>query len=177
MSIDYFKSLTNFLLHLIVLLFLASAETTIFSSIGFLSKTDIWLTSIVYFSIHREFKAGLLFCFLSSLLIGAFTVTPYSLIVLGLILILVSTHFIKNRSFIEGKAYFMLLNFGAVLVFYITLFVSSWLLNEDPISSPKVFSWLISSMITPFFAAPLRFVFWFIDTLTDSKQPFGFEVH
>ncbi len=177
MSSDYIKSISNFILHLFFLLSLCSLETTIFSSIGFIPHTDLWLVPIVYFSLHREFNSSMLFCFFSCLIVGAFTATPYSSILLGCLLTSCLIYFIKNRSYVEGLPYFMFMALGAVLFFYISLLASSWLLFEDPIASPKVVKWVLSALITPLFAAPLRFIFWVLDTLTNTKQPFGFEVN
>lgn len=171
-----FSIILAFCLHIFVFICLCSIESIFFSPRSSFIEIDLWIVSLVFISLHRNIVTGLIFALITPLFMGAFSGLPYHAATVCFLIVLCSLHVIKSRSFAPGPSYFAICSFIAILTFYFSYFILSWVLGDSAIVNPSVIKWVISALTSSALFAVIRPLLIAVDSSFSIVYPFGFEV-
>lgn len=156
----------NFVLLLIVLVFLAGFQSTFWYQLfGTVPAPMLWLCLIVYVILYRKLYGALFTVYIMSLVLMGFTVMPMKMLLMTLLLVFLILYSIRSRVFWEGPAYYTLMCCIAAFSYHSIYFFSSWLAERN--SAPLEF-WdrSLQLLLTPAFCIPMYWLITKIDKLT-----------
>lgn len=129
-----------------------------------------WLVVLTFVILHRHVGEGVLMVYLFSLSLCAYTALPFEQFLMSNMIGLVLILLIKNRIYWSSPNYFMLMTAAAAAFHFTSIFALSQFLDRNPLRSPELFNWTISSLMTILVSIPIyRFLKWW-DRLTDRDE-------
>ena len=161
--------IVNFILHLLFLALIAGVQTSLWPEIfGTLPAPLSWGIILAYFSFFRTIGVGLLYVYVSSLIITGFTGTGLGMI-LGLqMAVFMSAYFFKARVLWSGLTYQLILGGLTVLLFESLSFFMSWIFEINTISHFSFWHFLFQLVITTLLTPGILWVIRQIDNWTET---------
>ena len=164
--------LTNVFLFLLATLLLAACQTSFWLQIfGYFPPPALWIPVLVYVALFRSTMTAIVMSHLIAIALATSTAMPEGLMMVTCLAVALSVQVFKTRFYWTATTYFMLVCGLATLVFHIYHFAASWVLDDQPLTSPAISSWIIQSLLTPLFAPLLFPVFRWFDQITQRTEP------
>ena len=118
----------NFILICALFLFFCSLQTTTLSQFMQASQTpNLWIAFTVYIALFRKLPESLLWIYFNSLIGTVFSHCPLSIFLISQMIIL---FYIRTISvFWKGGKYFLIFYSSSIILFYISNYLLSFLLN------------------------------------------------
>jgi hypothetical protein len=168
----YALLITNAGLFILSALLLAAGQTSFWLQLfGSFPAPALWMPVLVYLALFRSTITLVVLSHLLSIGLASATTMPEPLLMISCLAVGLSVQTFKTRIYWSATTYFMMISGIATLVFHIFYFISTWLLDSHPITSPSFSAWIIQALLTPLFA-PLFFPFFrWIDAITEHTEP------
>jgi len=161
------KVISFFIAHLIlfflILLVMMSFQGAVWLQLftGFPSPC-LWLTFIVYGAFYRSLPEAILLTYLTSVVAAPFVNIPIGLMICCNCSIMLILLIFKSRFMVSKPIYLSLLTLFVTLIFPVTHYTLSLLMENNPIQSFELISWFISAVLTAIFSVSLyQFYVWF----------------
>lgn len=173
------NKILNFLLLLVVLVFVAGFQNTFWYQVfGTVPAPMLWLCLIVYVTLYRKLYGALFTVYVMSLALTGFSAIPIKMLLISLLLVYLILYSIRSRVFWEGPAYYTIMCTLATFSYQVIYFFSSWVIERNP-ASVDFLDRLVQLALTPAFCVPMYWLLMKIDkmTLRDmSSESRGFEL-
>ncbi|MGZ3723212.1 MAG: hypothetical protein ACXVA9_09795 [Bdellovibrionales bacterium] len=145
---------------------LAAVQTTLwFLVFGRFPAPMFWLIVLVYLSVTRPLWEATMMTYLLSFAVAPFTASPYEVVLVFCLGLMVLLFLIRERVFWGGPTYFMLMVGGASLAAPVLYWLVSRWLDKNPLYVPEIFDWLISGCLTTLFSLPLYRLYQWYDVI------------
>lgn len=169
---DQKKLIKNFALFLITLLLLTTLETSLWLQIfGSFPSPSFWIPVLVYWSIYRSHKQGLIMSYLMAFVISPLTALPLGMFLLINLVLFEFAYFARSRFYQPGVIYYTLVCGLITFLLPIVLFLLSWLIEKKPLMDLQFFALFLKPLLTMLVCIPLSFLFMFFDEKTDVSLP------
>ena len=164
--------LGNYGLFLLASAILTSFQVSLWMQFfGYFPAPQIWITTLIYWTIYRRPSEGVIMTYLLTALIASLTAMPLSLLLITNIILFALTMAFKQRIYWSSPTYFMMLSALATLCFPVVHFILSFLFENNSITDPAVLDWILSSLLTALFALPTFLIYSWFDQLTHKELP------
>lgn len=168
---ERYQLLVNIILFLGTALFLAILQSAIwFQFFGSFPPPLFWLPPLIYLSLYRHPREGLLVAYLILFTLTTLTGIHVGFLLLSFLWVYTGIIMFKTRVFTTGPRYFCLVNGSAALALPIVQYTLSFVFEEQAIANPEIGSWILSAILTPIPAYPLYKLLTFFDRVTDKEQ-------
>lgn len=145
---------------------LAAAQTSLwFLVFGRFPSPAFWLIILVYVSVTRPLWEATLLTYLLCAVTAPFTVFPFEALLVYCLSMMTILFLIRERVFWGGPTYFMLMVAVASLSAPIMFWITSRLVDKNPLFLPNVFDWLISGCLTTLSSLPLYRIYQWFDLI------------
>ncbi len=157
----------NALAHLALVMLLAGMQTTLWYQVFTLSHPPIlWLIWLVFIALYRKPFEALTILYVGGVVLSTYTIKPLGLLWLHILFLYVFIYLLKQRIFLHGSKYFLIV-VCVVSVFYnISDVAISWFIEKQPILSVDLLGRCFQIIVTPLFAVPLFKIMLWLDRLT-----------
>ena len=146
---------SNVGLFALAVLVLGTLQTSLwFQVFGYFPAPALWLPALIYVSLYRSTLEAVVFAYLSAFILSTMTAMPEGVLMVVCLALAVSIQLFKERIYWGTAGYFMMAAGLASLMFHLFHWSLSYLLADQPLSSPQIMDWLIEALLTPL-AAPL----------------------
>lgn len=173
------KWLTNLILFMIAQSLLITLQTSLWMQVlGDFPPPQFWIPAFVYWSLYRSSLENIAFLYFCVFAMSGATAIPQSLLLMLLVSIFFSLHYLKGRVYWSGSTFHMLTCGLAAILFPILHFIYSHFFETNPLHDPEIFYWIVSILMTMLIALPLYRFFTFIDRIArtgesmDSREGF-----
>lgn len=162
----------NTVIFVIFSFLVAGMQTTFWPLLArFFEGMNLWIYLLVYASLYRPFWHGLLFVYLNTIALHAFTNSTIGILLLSQIIILLFCHFFRSRIFWNTLSYFMIMSAAAILLFEISLMLLSRFFEFSPATSFPWWKMFISIIVSPLFSFLFFRTARIIDGFLPPQQP------
>lgn len=133
--------------NLIVVLF-CGFQTTVWPALfGHIQSPQLWLPWVIFLALYRPYFEALFVAYFFGLTMLAFTSLSLHLVWPTFLVLVSTTAFAKNKVFWPGLRYFMIASALSCLLWNLTIFILSWLL-ESPSAPPLIVERILESLLT-----------------------------
>ncbi len=158
----------NSLVFILLSVLIAGFQTSFWPSIlRVLSGANLWLFLTVYICIYRNFDQGLIFVYLNTMAVHAFTSLPIGILLSLQIIVLIMCNFLRSRIFWNTASYYLIISIASIVLMEVSFMLLSYFFENSPAQS---FAWketLITIVLTP----ALGFLFYSLGRFVDSLLP------
>lgn len=160
----------NYICFLFVVTFLISLQTSLWLQLfGFFPAPYLWVPTLCYWAITRDWVRGSIMAYLLSLVLFTFTGLALDIIFTSVITLYVILYMLRNRVLWRGHTYFSLACFVATLAHPLLVFIFSNFLETQPVRQFLFFDWILSPLLTALAALPLYNILIAIDRISFGK--------
>lgn len=168
---DYKSLLINIFCHTILLVCLTSFQTSLwFDFFGSLTPPFMAIPILVFFTLYRDFKDGMIFCICSSFIISNFTVGPHGLLLSLLLGIFLLISKLKTRIYWDGSSYFVSLTAISNFLFLFMYYLISWSFEKQGFASILVLDWFLQILFTSIVAPACLILCLLLDRFLGKEQ-------
>lgn len=161
----------NVTLFTLTVLVLASLQTSLwFQIFGYFPGPALWIPCLIHVALNRSTLEAAIFAYLAAFVLSTMTAMPEGILMIVNLALVLSTQLFKQRIYWESSSYLMLTCGLAAFLFNIYHWVATFILSENPLTSPAIMDWLIEALLTPLAAPPLFPFFVWIDKIT-GREP------
>ncbi len=129
----------------------------------------LWLTFIVYGAFYRQLPETIALTYITSLIAAPFVNIPIGLMLACNSILMVLLLIIKSRFMVSKPIFLSLLTLLITLLFPVTHYILSMIIESNPIQNFEFFSWIISALLTALFSVALfQFYIWFDSIMAKS---------
>lgn len=141
----------------------AAAQTSLWYLVfGRFPAPMLWLIVLVYVTVTRPLWEATLMTYMLSFVYSSFTAFPPQAFLIYSLLLMLTLILIRERVFWGGPTFFMLMVGVASLSAPILFWISSRWFDQNPLTIPDIFDWLIAALLTVLFSLPVyRLYQWF----------------
>jgi cell shape-determining protein MreD len=158
---------SNIGLFALAVLVLGTLQTSLwFQIFGYFPSPALWLPVLIYVSLHRSTLEAVIFAYLTAFILSTMTAMPEGVLMVVCLALAVSIQLFKERIYWSTAGYFMMTAGLASLMFHVFHWSLSYLLGDQPLSSPQVMDWLIEALLTPLVAPLFPPIFRWFDQIT-----------
>lgn len=169
---DQKKLIKNFALFLSTLLFLTTLETSFWMQVfGNFPSPSFWVPVLVYWSIYRSHKQGLIMAYLTAFVISPLTALPLGMFLLTNLVLFEIAYFVRSRFYQPGVIYYTLVCGVITFCLPIVLLLLSWVIENKPLMDLHFFALFLKPLLTMLVCIPLSFLFMLFDDKTDIALP------
>lgn len=162
----------NYLLFMgFLALFVAFQNSVWFQVLGSLPAPQMWIPVLVFWCIYREPHESVIMTYLLTAMISTQTSLTFAMFLSINICIFASVWLIKQRFYWSGSGFYLLMSGVSTLLFFMLHTLFSLLLESNPLRQPEWFSWILSPLLTMFFALTFYYVFFLFDRITSKQIP------
>jgi hypothetical protein len=166
------RGVANGFLFLLTGLAMAGLQTSIWDQMfGAFSTPHFWLPVLVYWCLYRTTAEAIVFVYLISTVLSAFTIMPVGLLILINLGVAAVVSAGQQRLYVPGLNYFMLMCGLAGFLFTAFHLSLSWTLEEFPVTRVGVFLWIMRTLLTALAGGMLYGLFRALDRLTEKEIP------
>lgn len=146
---------------------LGTLQTSLwFQIFGYFPAPAFWIPVLVYIALHRSTLETILFSYLIGFILSTMTAMPEGLLMSVCLGLALTVQLVKTRIYWVSASYIMMICGSASLVFHLYHWVATFMVEEIPLTSPQISSWLIEALLTPL-VGPLTFpLFQWFDRVT-----------
>jgi len=164
-------ALLNFALFTLLALFLIALQTTLWLQLfGDLPAPHTWIPILVFWILYRPASQSLIMTYAVALVLASSTVLYLGSILLLCACIYLLIQAVKMRIYVPGSIFFMALCGLAGLTFPILSYLLSWILDPNPLSNPRVLSWILSTLLTMLLSLALYPLLTWLDRVSDKSS-------
>jgi len=164
--------LSNYLFFLATTNLLASLECSLWLQIfGNSPGPHLWIPALVFWSLYRRTEEGIAMVYILTLMLTALSAVSGSLFLLTNMSLFVVLILLKQRIYTSGALNFMLICGATSLGFPLLHAGYSWTFEDNPVSQPAWFHWILEPLLTMLVALPLYAVFLIFDRITHKQRP------
>lgn len=156
----------NYFLFLIATFILCALQSTVWFQITAGAPPPMfWLPIVVYFSLFRKPIEAVLACYGIGIVVASFSAISIGVLWLVILCVSLSIQFFKTRVFWPSTRYFVFMTAFSALVFHLSIYSLSHLLERNP-ASANFFTRFFEVLQTPLWAAPLFWLFLSLDRIS-----------
>lgn len=161
----------NLSLFALATLFFGTIQTSLwFQIFGYFPAPALWIPALVFVALFRSTLESVVFSYLCAFVLSTLTVMPEGMLMFVCLALSLSLQVFKQRIYWSGSSYFMMTCGLAALFFHLFHWGATFLIGDNPLTSPQISDWLIEALLTPLLA-PMAFpVFRWFDRLTNREQ-------
>lgn len=168
---ERFLLFTNLALFILAILVLGTLQTSLwFQVFGYFPAPAMWLPVLIYVALFRSTLETILFSYLTGFVLSTLTVMPEGLLMSVCLALALSVQLFKTRIYWLSASYSMMVCGLAALVFHVFHWAATFLIEDVPLTSPQVSSWLIECLLTPLLAPVVFPILQLIDRLTNRES-------
>lgn len=162
----------NYLLFLAATLLLAGLECSLWLQVfGDSPGPNLWVPTLVYWTLTREATESVPMIYLLTILLAGLTALSLPVFLVINMTLFSLLYLIKQRIYTSGPVYFMLIAGVAAFSVLPLHALFSWTFEENSLTHPSWFKWVLEPLITMLAALPLYQVFAFLDVVTHKERP------
>ena len=155
----------NVAMFLLFALFIGTIQTTIWYQLfGNTPSPILWISLITYLSLYRKPAEGIVTVYLVSFMLINFTSMPLGVFLLCLLFIFSTIQLIKDRVYVSGPSYFLLVTSISAIGFHLCEILLTWLLQDS--FRLQILTRLTEILLTPLSTIPIYFCLHWIDQIT-----------
>lgn len=157
----------NVALFLGATLLLGTLQTSLwFQIFGYFPGPALWIPCLVYIALYRSTLETIIYAYLTAFVLATLTAMPEGTLMVTCLALALTAQVFKQRIYWASASYAMLICGLSALMFQIYHWGATFVIGDQPLTSPAVIDWLIEALLTPL-AAPILFpVFRWFDHLT-----------
>ena len=141
-----------------------------FQIFGYFPAPAFGIPVLVYIALYRSTLETILFAYLIGFVLSTMTAMPEGLLMSVCLGLALTVQLVKTRIYWMSASYIMMVCGSAALVFHLYHWGATFLVEEIPLTSPQVSSWLIEALLTPL-VGPVTFpLFHWFDRLTGREN-------
>ena len=162
---------TNIALFAFAVLVLGTLQTSLwFQIFGYFPAPALWIPVLVYIALFRSTFETVVFSYITGFVLSTMTAIPEGLLMSVCLALALTVQVVKRRIYWPSASYFMMICGSSALVFHIYHWGSTFLIEENPLTSPQVSAWLIEALLTPLVAPVIFPLLQFFDRITAREQ-------
>lgn len=157
----------NVALFLVATLLLGTLQTSLwFQVFGYFPGPALWIPCLVYVALYRSTLETVIYAYLTAFVLATLTAMPEGTLMVTCLALALTAQLFKQRIFWTSASYAMMICGLSALTFQIYHWGATFVIGNEPLTSPAVIDWLIEALLTPLVAPVLFPVFRWFDRLT-----------
>lgn len=164
--------LGNYLLFLITgALVVAFQKSAWFQVFGALPSPQLWIPVLVFWFLYREPHESVIMTYLLTAMVSTQTSLGFTHFLTVNVFLFALVWLLKQRFYWSGSGFYTIICGGVTFGFFLCHWILSLLIENNPLSFPNLFSWILSPFLTMFFALIFYYGFSLLDMLTHKELP------
>lgn len=167
---ERFLFASNIFLFLLLALVCASFQSSLwFQMMGYFPGPSLWVSILVYISIHRKLVESLLVLILLSFIISPFTSMADGILLMSIFILGLSAKVFKQRIYWLSATYVMLICGSSVIAFHMIKWILGIYIEEKHFYWPYFSDWIIEAILTALLSPPLFKLLEYIDRMLNRE--------
>ena len=164
--------ISNYIVFILICFLLTGIQTSLWLQLfGYFPGPILWIPVLNYWAFNRSPMEAIIMSYLIVFILSTMTGMPLGIIFISVLACYGIIFLLKDRVLWSGPSHFTLSTAITGYSLPIIILVTSWSLENQPVTDFQFFNWILSPLLTALFSLFLYPVFIIFDRLTAKGAP------